>query len=220
MARGHDGKLQRQTLPKPSIEPIIETDDEMSGMKFSYDINGKRIALLVSYDAPSQYDQRETSVPAQYLERYDEASWWSDGAHDGSNAIQRTEAILDEMQEMICEVCYTPLMELAGSLLPALQPEMSVATHGNEAVETDGDHSRSAVRTLHDYMYPDNLVTQLVSQDGELKLVRRDDLPPPVRYPALADIAALEDKANSKVTTYTPSQIQVVKSYLFHPWIL
>jgi hypothetical protein len=61
------------TLRASRIETLMDDKGELVGMKFLYDIRGKRIAVIMSYDAPAEYDQRHTSVPAQYLDRYDEA---------------------------------------------------------------------------------------------------------------------------------------------------
>jgi len=50
-------------------------EDGLCALTYTYIIHGKPIAVLVSYDVPPQYDQGDSSLPAQYLGRYDAASW-------------------------------------------------------------------------------------------------------------------------------------------------
>lgn len=67
---------------------------------------------------------------------------------------------------------------------------------------------------------PDSSVVQLVSQDRELMVISRDDAPPTTPWPEYAEIAELEDEDKAKVPICTPSEIQVLKSFKSHPWML
>ena len=97
-------------------------------MKFSCTINNRLITVLVFYDAPSQYDQQDTSVPAQYLDSYEEAGWWSDGQQNADNAEQRLDVVIDELQEVIYDTCHGLLIEIAGPLLQQrYHPSMTTA---------------------------------------------------------------------------------------------
>lgn len=78
MTRPHAMSQQEPTVRASYIEMVIKADDELSGMTLSYSIHGKRLAVRVSYDAPPEYDQRETSTPAQFLDRYDQAGSWTE----------------------------------------------------------------------------------------------------------------------------------------------
>lgn len=108
---------QTQPIRVSYTETITNANEELLGMKFSYTITNKLITILVLYEAPSPYDQRDTSVPAQYLDRYEEAGWWSDGAQNADNAEQRLDAVIDELQELIQDTCHGLLLEVAGTLL-------------------------------------------------------------------------------------------------------
>lgn len=211
---------QTQPIRVSYTETITNANEELLGMKFSYTITNKLITILVLYEAPSPYDQRDTSVPAQYLDRYEEAGWWSDGAQNADNAEQRLDAVIDELQELIQDTCHGLLLEVAGTPAPTTVSEKRVESDWEIREEQEVGEPRLPPQTLHQYMYPDTLVVQLVSQGGKLKGIRRDDAPPPTRWPARPEIAALESKTNIRVPVYTPSQLQVLKSFLFHSWVL
>ncbi len=213
-------KQRQQTLRACIFEPLTKADGELLAIKFLYTIQDKPIAVMVSYDAPPGYDQRDTSVPARYLDRYDEAGWWSDGAKDSTNAEKRLDALTDEMQEVIHDTCHETLIELGGPPLPACLPGETVKSGGAKSNEDESIPSTSPLQTLHEYMYPQSFVLHLVSQKGELMGIRRDDVPPPARWPANSNIAALESEAQTRVPIYTPSQIQVLKTFLFHSGVL
>lgn len=135
MARSQVDKQQKQTLSAPYIETLTNANDELLGMKFSYNIHGKRIAVMVSYDAPTQYDQRDTSVPGKYLHRYEEAGWRSDGAKTSDNAEKRLNAITEEIQRLVDDTCYKILMEIAGPPPTALLPRTKVESNEGVVIE-------------------------------------------------------------------------------------
>ena len=211
---------QQQTLYALSIETLTNTDDELLGMNFSYQIHDKRMTVMVLYDAPPQYDQRDTSVPAQYLDRYDKAGYWSDDAKNSDNALKRVDTLAEEIEGVIHKVCYDLLIELAGPPSPALMPGREIGFDGEVINERENVKPTCPPQTLHEYMYPDSIFIQLVSQGGKLKGIRRDGLPPPTRWPTHSDIDVLKDTVKPSVPIYTPSQIHVLKPFLFHPWVL
>ncbi len=60
MTRPQASKEPRtRTLRANYIRAPTDAEGEVLGLKSSYDINDKRIAIMVSYDAPSDYDQRD-----------------------------------------------------------------------------------------------------------------------------------------------------------------
>ncbi len=150
---------------------------ELLGMRFSYTINNKRIAVLISYEAPSEYDQRDKSVPAQYLDRYEEAGCWSEGEQHPDNAEQRLEAVTNELKEVIEDTCRDLLVEMAGAPAPPSLPEKRAESAGEIMKEQEVVEPRRPPQTLHQYMCPDTLIVQLVSHGRKLKGVRRDDAP-------------------------------------------
>lgn len=220
MTGSHIRKEQKHALRASFIEPIVSAGDETVGMKFSYNIHGKRIAVLFSHDAPPEYDQRETSVPAEYIDRYDQAGWWLDGETESTNPEKRLEALTEEMEQVIRDICYDMLMELAGPAPEKVLLRKGTGSGDEVFAEQSSAHNIPPSRTLHEYMYPDTFVVQVVSQDEQLKGIRRDDVPPPTRWPAHPKVSALENEAKAKVPVYTPSQIRIIKSFMFHPWIL
>ena len=215
-----------QTLRASSIRTLTDAQGEMSGLQLLYDIHGRQIAVMLSYDAPSDYDQRDISVSAQYLDRLEEAGWWSDGAENPDNAMKRAEALHKEIEEAVNNVCYDTFMELTGPPpLPALLPENKKSASegeilGEEQQQNSPFTSSPPQQTLHDYMYPESFVLQLVSQKGHLKGIHRQDTHGPTQWPAHSDISEAEKKVELKVPIYTPSQIRVVRSFLFHRWVL
>lgn len=222
MSRPHaENDVSKGILQAKGIETITDVEGEMLGVKFSYAIHDKRIAVLVSYDAPSGYDQRaDVSIPTQYLDRYEEAGWWSDGAKDSEHAEERLDAINEEIEKVIHNVCHDMLMELGGPPPPALHQGRKMAPEGQSDSGKDNVHRGLGPRTLHEYMYPESFVVQLVSQNGQLKCIRRDDLPPPTLWPPHSEIAKSEDEAEDKLPNYTPSQLLVLKPFMFHRWVL
>jgi hypothetical protein len=214
-------KQQKQTLRPSNIGTLTEADDKLSGQKFLYTIHNKRIAVLVSYDTPPEYDQRDTSIPARYLDRYDQAGWWVDGERTPENAEKRLDALLEELQDMIQDFCHKLMIAVAGGPSSALLPGKAVESDDEIIKETERSQPTAPPpRTLHEYMYSEAFVVQLISRQGEPKAIRREDIPPPTTWPAYPDIAALEEKTNIKLPIYTPSQIQVLKTFAFHPWVL
>jgi hypothetical protein len=152
-----------RTLRASRIETFTDDKGELVGMKFLYDIRGKRIAVIMSYDASAEYEQRHTSVPAQYLDRNDEAGWWSDGAENSDNAEKRMYALQDEMVEAIHNACHHKLMELVGPPPPVLPPGRNPLSEGRSS-EQENAHFPPPPQNLHEYMYPESLAVQLVSK--------------------------------------------------------
>lgn len=50
--------------------------------------------------------------------------------------------------------------------------------------------------------------------------IRREDIPPPARWPERLDLAQAEAQAGVRVPIYAPSEIQIARKFLIHPWVL
>ena len=221
MTRQKDTKhFKKQILPRSVGELLCDPDGELLGIKFLYTIHDKRIAVLLLWDSPPEYDQRDSSVPARYLERYDEARWWSDGAEDPENSLKRQDALFEEMEKLVCKVCYDMLMELAGPSSTSTSTQTNVICEGKEVGQVENLNLSRSPQTLYEYMYPESFVLQLVSEQGQMRCIHRDDIPPTSRWPERLDVAEAEAKAQVKVPMYTPSEICIVKRFMFHSWVL
>lgn len=140
---------KKQILCPSGAVPIHNHREELLGIKFSYTIHNKQISVMVSYDAPPEYEQRDNSVPGEYLDRYEEAGWWSD------NAVKRMDLLFEEMEEIIRKVCYNMLMELAGSSPPPPMPARRGVASEEQDFDEKGPQRDAPAQTLYEYMYPD-----------------------------------------------------------------
>lgn len=217
---GSHKQQQQHVLPATSIETLTEGDGSIVGMKLSYDIHGKGIAVLLSYDAPPEYDQRATSIPAQYLDRVDEAGWWSEGAEDFQGAVKRLDALDREIEKVVYDVSHDMFRDIVCVPRAAVSAEEGSSEDRRTSDEEKNSVAVPPPQTLHDYMYPKMFVLQLVSQNGELKVIRRDDACLPTQWPPNPEILVSEENAKLRLPTYTPSQLKFLKSFQFHPWVL
>jgi hypothetical protein len=172
---------------------FIQNDNlEITGLRFRYNCRGVFADITMSPKDPITC-QESRSIIAEYLEKYEKISaFWNDESEPADADVDIVE---NEIQEFVCNLYYPTLR----GLVPP----------GSENYDHD-----SIPENLELYMYPESVNLQIVESNGNLKVIRRDDLPPFNIYQPIPVIAAkwLE------LPCYPQSQIAVVEMY--RPWAM
>ncbi|EHK97981.1 hypothetical protein M7I_6213 [Glarea lozoyensis 74030] len=133
--------------------------------------NGKIFNILLSPNPPLGYDTMN-SIEIQYLQRLEEVdSCEGDDEED-------VERMMDESDRVSAEV-EIAVLKASQSLMQALAPETQDETQ---------------IKPLRSWMYPEIIDLQIVTKDGKLVAVKRDDAPtldfhPPITDPHIIGIS-------------------------------
>jgi hypothetical protein len=199
------------------LRPVIAEhldSGKLRAVTIKYTVHDKQIAILVSYDVPPQYDQGDASLPAQYLNRLEEAAWGFMGEPNTEDRISMTTAIREELMLVAHKACEELLMEIAGPATLGPFSEAAITSNEYLAIEPEGVKHSDLPKTLYEYTYSDALVVQLVSEGGKLKGFRRNDIRLPPQWPACSALTILEEKAKTRVPVFAPRQIQILNRSL------
>ena len=143
----------------PDLHPVLlhgrpgEYDKENFTFNYVYEYNNILFDILLSPDTPLGYDTTNP-IERRYLQTLESAGMCDgDDEEEIHRMLEEANRVEKEIEKDVLEVCK--------SMMQALAPR-------KEALEK---------KSLHSWMYPKTINLQLVTNQGILTVVKRDDLP-------------------------------------------
>ena len=191
---------------KTSFEPFLTSwapkeneDFVMTGYELQYKCPGTLICVVLSFD-PFSTSSKPESIEDGLLRRLEDAGMCPDDAPEsGEAAMERIEVVENEIIDLVERECR-----------PLFHKFTNARTDSGGA-----DKANCPKLTVYQHMHPAVVSLQLVTQNGRLKVIERDDLQPRSQFLPSQDEVLLAQR-NSPV--YQASQLDVLE--VLGQWIL